>query len=282
MRIVRWAGENISPSDDGRLFEKILADGLYGSATISVVGGRLSISALYGVICGRDFTTDAMTISAALPSSGERTGHIYAEINTSLESPLSIKTSISSGWTPTREDINVSGTVAQVEIGTYTATATGVTSARATNIKPFPLQDGIDEIIEDFEDFQDAFTPWRQEVETRVGTLNQTVLGQNFDGSSYGAPLFVYKQYSAGYEITANGNKNISANDLSYTRPTGYTPLSANQVTSGNSNVLIRTIDTSAAGSNPVLAVHNVSGSAVSATASIRILFVNSSVLGAY
>jgi len=132
MRLIRWAGENVSPSDDGRLYEKIFGDGLLADVDMTPAGAaKINIGPIYGIICGREFTTDAMTINAALPSSGTKYGTIYAEIDTSKSSPLSIKTSISQSWTPTRQDINVSGTVAQVAIGWYGATPTAVTQAES-------------------------------------------------------------------------------------------------------------------------------------------------------
>lgn len=132
MRLIRWAGENVSPSDDGRLYEKIFGDGLLADVDMTPAGAaKINIGPIYGIICGREFTTDAMQINAALPSSGTKYGTIYAEIDTSKSSPLSIKTSISQSWTPTRQDINVSGTVAQVAIGWYGATPTAVTQAES-------------------------------------------------------------------------------------------------------------------------------------------------------
>lgn len=132
MRLIRWAGENVSPSDDGRLYEKIFGDGLLADVDMTPAGAaKINIGPIYGIICGREFTTDAMTINAALPSSGTKYGTIYAEIDTSKSSPLSIKTSISQSWTPTRQDINVSGNVAQVAIGWYGATPTAVTQAES-------------------------------------------------------------------------------------------------------------------------------------------------------
>ncbi len=132
MRLVRWPGENVSPSDDGRLYEKIFGDGLLADVDMTPAGAaKINIGPIYGIICGREFTTDATTINAALPSSGTKYGTIYAEIDTSKSSPLSIKTSISQSWTPTRQDINVSGNVAQVAIGWYGATPTAVTQAES-------------------------------------------------------------------------------------------------------------------------------------------------------
>lgn len=131
MRVVRFQGENVSPSDDGRLYQQIFFNGLFNIPTIAPAGGsQINIGALYGVIRGRDFTCEAQSIDAVLPTGeGTATGVIFAEIDISKAEPLSIKTALNP-WTPTNEDINVSGVVAQTKIGYYEANATAVTVAR--------------------------------------------------------------------------------------------------------------------------------------------------------
>jgi hypothetical protein len=130
MRVVRFSGENVSPSDDGRLYDQIFENGLFEATTIAPAGGsQINIGPLYGIIRGREFTAEAQTIDATLPTgSGTATGTIYAEIDLSKEEPLSIKTALDP-WTATDQNINVSGVVAQVKIGTYTANPTAVAAA---------------------------------------------------------------------------------------------------------------------------------------------------------
>ena len=82
MRLIRASGETITPSDDGRLISKVLNDGLFGDVTFTVAGGQISLPAFKGVMCGRDFSVDAMTLSPELPvSESSQTGKIIARID---------------------------------------------------------------------------------------------------------------------------------------------------------------------------------------------------------
>lgn len=132
MRVIRSAGQNVSPSDDGRLFDQAFTDGLFEEATITATGGNtITLSALYGIICGRDFTAEAQTISATLPDSDTATGYVYVEFDTSSEDIISIGTALAP-FTPTYEDINVNGAVVQMVIAQYEASAVAVTSVTPT------------------------------------------------------------------------------------------------------------------------------------------------------
>lgn len=132
MRVIRSAGQNVSPSDDGRLFDQAFSDGLFEDATIAANGGNsIAIGALYGIICGRDFTAEAQTIAATLPESDTATGYVYVEIDTSSDDIITIGTALAP-FTPTYEDINVNGAVVQMIIAQYEASAVAVTSVTPT------------------------------------------------------------------------------------------------------------------------------------------------------
>lgn len=135
MRLIRSAGQNVSPSDDGRLYDQIFEDGLFEDATITAAGtNNVSISALYGVISGRDFTAEAQTLAVTLPESDTATGYIYVEINLSADTIISMGSALSP-FTPTYEDINDAGAVAQMIIAEYQASTTAVTSVTPTYSK---------------------------------------------------------------------------------------------------------------------------------------------------
>lgn len=135
MRVIRSAGQNVSPSDDGRLYDQIFTDGLFEDATVTALGGNnIALSALYGVICGRDFTAEAQTINATLPEADTASGYIYVEIDTSSDDIITIGTALAP-FTPTYENINTNGAVAQMVIATYEASAVAVTSVTATYAK---------------------------------------------------------------------------------------------------------------------------------------------------
>lgn len=132
MRVIRSAGQNVSPSDDGRLFDQAFTDGLFEEATITATGGNtITLSALYGIICGRDFTAEAQTISATLPDGDTATGYVYVEFDTSSEDIITIGTALAP-FTPTYEDINTNGAVVQMVIAQYEASAVAVTSVTPT------------------------------------------------------------------------------------------------------------------------------------------------------
>lgn len=136
MRVVRSAGQNVSPSDDGRLFNNIFTDGLFNDTTINLVSGAtISIGSMYGIMCGRDFTAEAQTIEATLPEdASSTTGYIYVEFDTTASPIISFNTALSP-FTPTYEDINVNGAVCQMIIAEYTANSVAVSSVTPTYSK---------------------------------------------------------------------------------------------------------------------------------------------------
>lgn len=129
MRLIRAAGQNVSPSDDGRLYDQIFSDGLFTDTAFAMLGtNNVQIGAMYGDLCGRDFTIEQQTIAVALPEGdGEVTGYIFVEIDTTAETPLSVGSALAP-FTPTYDDINVNGAVAQMIVAEYTADAVSVTS----------------------------------------------------------------------------------------------------------------------------------------------------------
>lgn len=136
MRVVRSAGENVSPSDDGRLFAQIFDDGLFTDATFTALGtNNVQISPIYGDLCGRDFTIEQMTVQVELPEGeGTETGVIYIEIDTSSDDVITVNSALDP-FTPTYEDINTNGAVAQMVIAEYSATSLGVSSVTAAYTK---------------------------------------------------------------------------------------------------------------------------------------------------
>lgn len=136
MRLIRAAGQNVSPSDDGRLYDQIFSDGLFTDTAFAALGtNNVQVGAMYGDLCGRDFTIEQQTIAVPLPEGdGETTGFIYVEIDTSAETTLSVGATLAP-FTPTYEDINVNGAVAQMIVAEYTASAVAVTSVTATYTK---------------------------------------------------------------------------------------------------------------------------------------------------
>lgn len=127
MKVIRATGSNVSPSEDARLFRQILSDdGLFQDITITSLGAnQISIPAMYGIMEGRDFTTDPMNTTVTLPNSNG-TGYIIIKFDTTTDEVISIKSELTP-YTPVYEDINASGTVCEMIIAEYTATPTQVT-----------------------------------------------------------------------------------------------------------------------------------------------------------
>lgn len=127
MRVVRASGENISPSDDGSLFQNVLNNGLFEDVTITSLGSnQVSVPALYGILQGREFTNSSQTLDVVLPTSGTATGYIYVQYDLNND-PIGTLESVLAPFTPTLGDINGTDTVAQMVIATYEASAIAVT-----------------------------------------------------------------------------------------------------------------------------------------------------------
>lgn len=135
MRVIRSAGQNVSPSDDGRLFDQIFTDGLFEETTITHLGANnVALGAMYGIICGRDFTAEAQTVAVELPEDDAgTTGYIYVEIDTSSDDVITIGTALAP-FTPTYEDLNTNGAVAQMIIAEYVASSVAITSLTPTYV----------------------------------------------------------------------------------------------------------------------------------------------------
>lgn len=127
MRVIRATGENISPSDDGSLFQNILDNGLFEDVTFTSLGSnQVSVPALYGILQGREFTNAAETLNVVLPGSGTATGYIYVQYDLAAN-PIGTLESALAPFTPVLGDINSTDTVAQMVVATYTASAVAVT-----------------------------------------------------------------------------------------------------------------------------------------------------------
>lgn len=128
MKVIRATGSNVSPSEDARLYRQMFPDdGLFQDIVITSLGAnQISIPAMYGIMEGRDFTTDPMTTTVELPSSNG-TGYIIVKFDTTTDEVISIKSELAP-YTPVYEDINASGTVCEMIIAEYTATPTQVTA----------------------------------------------------------------------------------------------------------------------------------------------------------
>ena len=132
MKLIRYEGENVTPSDDAILYRTFLSDGLFKAVTPTFTSGAITIPAMRGVICGRDFTTDEEELTGVMAGSGTITGQIYMWIDMEDETyPLSIKIRNSVG-SLSDDDINNGGQYYGLEIAQYTANTSEVTGVTFT------------------------------------------------------------------------------------------------------------------------------------------------------
>lgn len=197
MRVIRAAGQNVSPADDGRLYSKAFADGLFEDVAISSLGTNLvSIGALYGIICGRDFTAEAQNITVILPETeGTTEGVIYVEIDISSDDVITIGSALKP-FTPTYEDINMNGVVAQMVIAEYTATPVAVTDITA--VYPVATAGGIGSMATiELSPVQNSyavgdFLVWKGQlykVTAAIASGETLVIGTNIEAVTIGTEL---------------------------------------------------------------------------------------------
>ena len=131
-KVIRATGANVSPAEDARLFKQMFqTDGLFYDAEITARGSsQVYIPSLYGIMQGRDFTTDPMDFNVELPNS-DGTGYILVKFDTTTDNIISIVSELAP-YTPTYEDINAGGTICEMIIATYTATPTQVSTITMT------------------------------------------------------------------------------------------------------------------------------------------------------
>ena len=236
MRLVRAAGQNVSPSDDGRLYDQIFSDGLFTETSFASLGAdSVRIGAMYGDLCGRDFTIEQQTITVQLPEGeGETTGYIYVEIDLSAETPLSVGSALAP-FTPTYEDINVNGAVCQMIVAEYTATALAVTSvtavyekAAASSVKAGSIATVENTTATEAHDVGEyVLINGQMYIVTAAVSIGETFIeGTNISAVSIGDELTALNAgliISRGYTIYGNGTT-TSTLDISVD---GYTPMAA-------------------------------------------------------
>lgn len=96
--------------------------------------------------------------------------------------------------------------------------------------------------------------------------------------------MFKTVSKTASYAIPANGTVNILANQnpsditapyFDFGTQTGYKPVAVVKMTTGHNSALVRGIDVKATGTSPMLYLRNVTGSNISSSATVEILYMN-------
>lgn len=242
MRVVRATGQNVSPSDDGRLYDQIFSDGLFTDTTFTNLGGNsVQIGAMYGDLCGRDFTVEQMTLTVTLPEGeGEVTGYIYVEIDTSSDDVITLNSALAP-FTPTYEDINTNGAIAQMILAEYTATAVAVTSVTPVfkKVAAGSVRAGSVATVETAQATQNhsageyILLDKQLYIVTAAVSVGETfVEGTNISATSIGGELkalnngltsFEMRKVNFSYSIAANGNTHGNLYTLiNNNMPSGY------------------------------------------------------------
>lgn len=109
-----------------------------------------------------------------------------------------------------------------------------------------------------------------------VGAVNE-VNGNKADKSQ----MFKVVQFpnSSSISVAANGAVNITANDMNISAQTGYTPVAIVSVYTTSNEGIFRSFDATATGTSSFGVLKNVSSSAISLVANVKILYARNDVL---
>ena len=138
----------VTPVVDRRLYEFLLLNtvGVADGIAVTNSGTNLIVSSGWGVIKGCVFGVTAETISANKPASGSANGRLLIELD-ATNGTIQFKTQQGSTLPAlTQEDINGSGSVYQMELATYTISATEITGLTQTYEQLQSAQNIIGEI----------------------------------------------------------------------------------------------------------------------------------------
>lgn len=124
--LIQYAGQNVTPENDASVYNA-LARGANSCLTEIEANidenGNIAFTDGYMLIQGRVVHLESHTLKPALPDSGTATGTIYIEVDiTNKDAPCQIKTTLNA-FVPIQQDINLGGSLYQLKIGTYSATA---------------------------------------------------------------------------------------------------------------------------------------------------------------
>lgn len=125
---------NVPALADRRLYEAMLVNstGVVTGVTISATGTNLIVTSGWGIIRGAAFEVQQETIAASVPPFGTQQGRLLIElnvVNNTIEFHTQVGTPLSS---LVQEDINNGGSVYQMELATYSISATAISNLTTT------------------------------------------------------------------------------------------------------------------------------------------------------
>ena len=133
----QFDGGAIAPRDDAILYNSIITrNGILDGCTITHLGAnQLKITAGRGIIKGRMFEVEEMTVNCTLASSGTQRGRMYLRMELSnMENPAQIKT-VAADTLPElvqEEDCNYTNGIYELELCTYDVTDTLLSNLKTT------------------------------------------------------------------------------------------------------------------------------------------------------
>lgn len=133
----QFDGGAISPRDDAILYNSIIQrNGIFNGCEITHLGAnQLKITAGRGIIKGRTFEIEEMTVNCQLASYGTQKGRMYLRMELSnLETPIQIKTVAATSLPELvqEEDCNYTNGVYEMELCTYNVTDVLISELKMT------------------------------------------------------------------------------------------------------------------------------------------------------
>lgn len=133
----QFDGGAIAPRDDAILYNSIITrNGILNGCTITHLGAnQIKITAGRGIIKGRMFEVEEMTVNCQLASAGTQKGRMYLRMELSnMENPAQIKT-VAANTLPElvqEEDCNYTNGIYELELCTYDVTDTLLSNLETT------------------------------------------------------------------------------------------------------------------------------------------------------
>ena len=82
IKLIQFDGENVTPQDDGAVFDQALGSGIFFGCVVSATGGnQLTVTAGRGIASGRSFSVEQETINATTSQSGSVQGRLLVEVD---------------------------------------------------------------------------------------------------------------------------------------------------------------------------------------------------------
>lgn len=129
IKLIQFDGANVTPQDDGAVFDQALGSGIFFGCVVSATGGnQLTVTAGRGIASGRSFSVEQETINATTSQSGSVPGRLLIEVDISnIDTPIKFVTQAQSPLPELiQQNLNNGGTVYQLPLSIYTVDAVQV------------------------------------------------------------------------------------------------------------------------------------------------------------